>query len=120
MLFPNYVFLAGDPRRMNEVYEEQLVYRFLEFGGRLAVLTPQEVAWVRRLAGLSLPVTITSEQLQVGQAVEVFSGPMAGMRGRVVSEKSGDKLRISFPSLGCFAEVAVGSDQVRMVGCPVN
>ncbi|MEY3052116.1 MAG: hypothetical protein RLY31_1901 [Bacteroidota bacterium] len=115
VLFPHYVFVRTEESRMGGVFQANHVYRYLRFGGRPAVLTPSEVEWIQHLAGNPSPVTVHCEGLRLGQEVEVLTGPMAGMRGNVVSRQGGTKLQVAFPSLGCFAEVEIGGEQVRAV-----
>jgi transcriptional antiterminator RfaH len=115
VLFNNYVFVATDLKRRNDVFRVPNVFQYLRFNGRDAMLTPREASTIKQLAGLERLVEISYEQLRAGQVVEVLSGPFAGCHGKVASTNSGSRLQLELPSLGCFARVEVSGEDVMEI-----
>lgn len=115
VLFPNYVFIAADPARRNEVFQAGNILRYLRIGGRVAALSEQEVAMIKQLAGQETPVSIAYEGFRTGDKVEILSGSLAGYRGIVTGQNGARRLQVALPGLGCFAEVEVRDMEVRRV-----
>ena len=113
VLFNNYVFVATDAKRRNEVFRAANVFQYLRFDGRYATLTEKEAAMIKRLGRLEVPVEITYEQFRVGEAVEVLSGPLAGCCGTVMAVNGGSRLQLALPSLCCFANVELQCTEVK-------
>ncbi|NUQ23511.1 MAG: UpxY family transcription antiterminator [Saprospiraceae bacterium] len=115
VLFNNYVFVATDTKRRNEVFQVGNILKYVQFGGRVAALSEKEVAMIKRLAHVEAPVEITYEGFSVGETVEVLTGPLAGYCGTVMSVSGNTRLQLALPSLHCFANVEIQGLDVRKV-----
>ena len=110
VLFPHYVFVASDPRRRNEVFQAGHVLKYVSFGGRIATLSPREVELIHQLSSndtLPSPTPLQYRFTGAGEEVEILSGSLAGLRGRLKGRQGPASVRLELPSLGCFAEVEV-------------
>ena len=119
VLFNNYVFVATDAKRRNEVFQDGHILKYDQIAGRIATLSDKEVAMVKRLAHMEAPVEITYESFRVGEVEEVLSGPLAGHCGAVTAVNGSSRLQLALPSLQCFAQVEVKGEEVRRIGNPV-
>ena len=115
VLFPNYVFIAADPARRNEVFQAGNILRYLRIGGCIATLSEKETAMIRRLAHLEAPVQIAYEGFRGGEEVEVLSGSLTGYRGLVTGVNGARRLQVALPGLGCFAQVELRDTEVRRI-----
>lgn len=115
VLFNNYVFVATDAKRRNEVFQAGHILKYVQFAGRIATLSDKEAAMIKRLAHLEVSVEITYESFRVGEAVEVLTGPLAGYCGTVTAVSGNTRLQLALPSLQCFAQVEVKGEEVRRV-----
>ncbi|MBX2926842.1 MAG: UpxY family transcription antiterminator [Saprospiraceae bacterium] len=115
VLFNNYVFVATDAKRRNEVFQAGHILKYVQFAGRIATLSDKEAAMIKRLAHLEAPVEITYESFRVGEAVEVLTGPLAGYSGTVTAVSGNARLQLALPSLQCFAQVEVKGEEVKRV-----
>ncbi len=113
VLFNNYVFVAADEKRRNQVFLAGNVFKYLSFGGCMATLTAKEVAIIKSLSGLEAKVEITYEGLRVGDEVEIHSGRLAGFCGKIIGMSGSSRLQLELPSLHCFAQVEVRGLEVR-------
>lgn len=120
VLFNNYVFVATDPQHKNEVFRAGNIYGYLNFGGRAAVLTENEVTMVKRLSSLAEPIHITYEGFRLYEEVEILSGSLAGLRGVITAVHGSSRVQLALPSMQCFANVEVKGVQVRKVNNQVK
>jgi len=105
VLFPNYVFVSSEAQRKSKVFRASNVLNFVQFGGRIATLTEEEVDMVKALGQIENPVQIDYQRFTKGEEVEIQSGSLAGYRGQVLAVNGRKRIRLALPSLYCFAEV---------------
>jgi transcriptional antiterminator RfaH len=115
VLFSNYVFVATDHYRKNEVFQVGNIFKYVQFGGKIATLTAEEVALVKRLSRVTENVQISYESFAPGDEVEIVAGSLAGFRGRVTAVNGASRIQLALPSLYCFANVEVKGADVRRV-----
>jgi transcription antitermination factor NusG len=115
VLFNNYVFVATDQKHRNEVYQVGNVFGYLSFSGKAAILSDKEVKMIKQLCRLIEPVQISYDGIKVGDEVEVITGTLMGMYGKVIALNGSSKLQLALPSLHCFAHVELKEVEVRKV-----
>jgi transcriptional antiterminator RfaH len=114
-LFDGYLFLYSDRDAYHEALSTQRVVRGLS-------VPDQERLWddLRRLHGLiasGLPVT-PEPSLQAGQLVEIASGPLAGLCGRVVRSASGRRFIVEVDFIRRGASVLCDAMSLRPIEEP--
>jgi transcriptional antiterminator RfaH len=82
-LFASYVFLLADPEERIKALATQRVVRSLEVQGQKELWS--DLAQIDRLICAGLPVT-PEQKLYPGATVEIRTGPLAGLRGKVIRE----------------------------------
>ncbi|AEE48491.1 transcription termination/antitermination protein NusG [Haliscomenobacter hydrossis] len=115
VLFNNYVFVATDQQRRNEVYQVGNIFGYLQFGGRAALLTDKEVAMIKQFGHISEPVSISYDGFSRYDEVEIISGSLTGFRGIVTAVNGATRLQLALPSLHCFANVELKQTEIRRV-----
>lgn len=115
VLFNNYVFVAPEPSRHNEVFLAGNVLKYLRIGNQIATLSEQEAKMIRQLGHLEAPVHITYEGFEAGDEVEIHSGSLAGFQGIVSGKCGGARLQLALPGLGCFAMVEVEDTELKRI-----
>ena len=93
-LFPGYVFTRFPFRDRVRVLNTPGVARIVGFAGRPAPLEDQEIENLRVAVSSSLPLG-PWPFLKTGDRVIVRQGPLRGIEGRLVREKSGARLVIN-------------------------
>lgn len=98
-LFPGYVFLLADRDERIAALATKRVVRSLEVADQAELR--HDLGQVARMIATGRPVTAT-ERLVPGVAVEIHSGPLAGLRGVVERTASGHRLwvRVNFLQRG--------------------
>jgi transcription termination/antitermination protein NusG len=115
VLFTNYVFVATDPKRRNDVFQAGHVLKYIHFAGNIATLSEKEVAMVKRFGQIADPVHISYDGFQPGEEVEILTGSLAGFRGKVTAVNGNSRLQLALPSLQCFASVEVRGEELKRV-----
>ncbi|MCG8326437.1 MAG: UpxY family transcription antiterminator [Chitinophagales bacterium] len=115
VVFPNYVFVASDSKRRNMVFEVGNVFKFVQFGGRAAVLTEKDIHMVQQLGNQPRPVTIDYEGFGIGEEVEIISGSLTGYKGIIKAVNGNSRIKLALPSLCCFASVELNGVEVRKI-----
>jgi transcription antitermination factor NusG len=82
-LFAGYVFLLADHEERIKALATRRVVRSLEVQGQQELWS--DLAGVDRLISAGLPVT-PEQKLYPGALVEIRTGPLAGLRGKIIRE----------------------------------
>jgi transcription antitermination factor NusG len=103
-LFPSYVFLFGDRQERVSALSTNRIVRSLEVPDQ-AVLW-QDLRQIHRLIAAGLPITPES-RLTAGMMVEITSGPLAGLRGRILRNASGQRFVVQIDFIQRGASVVL-------------
>ncbi len=87
-LFSGYVFLFADPPGRLTALCTNRVVRSLEVADQTALW--RDLRQIYRLIAAGTPITPES-QLTSGARVEITSGPLAGLKGRIIRNASGNR-----------------------------
>jgi transcription antitermination factor NusG len=111
-LFPGYCFARFDPAESLPVLKCAGVVTLVSFNGRPAAIPDHEIDGVRTLLRTELKYD-ACPLIQEGQTVEVLSGPLRGVIGRLVRKGSHARLVISVGLIGQGVSVEVDAADVR-------
>jgi transcription antitermination factor NusG len=87
-LFPSYVFFFGDRQERVSALSTNRIVRSLEVPDQRVLW--QDLRQIHRLIAAGVPITPES-RLMSGMMVEITSGPLAGLRGRILRSASGQR-----------------------------
>ncbi len=111
-LFPGYCFARIDPADSLPVLKCAGVVRLVSFGGRPVAIPDSQVEGVRTLVGSELkydPCPLISE----GDDVLVVSGPLRGVRGRLLRKGAHARLVLNVDLIGQGVSVEVDAADIR-------
>lgn len=111
-LFPGYCFARIDPADSLPVLKCAGVVRLVSFEGRPAAIPDSQVEGVRTLVGSELkydPCPLIAE----GDEVVVVSGPLRGVRGRLLRKGSHARLVLNVDLIGQGVSVEVDAADIR-------
>jgi hypothetical protein len=112
------VFARFAPDDRAFVYSRSLfIIGGLEFGGELAIVTEQEMNWLRTLAASGATIS-EGEALHCGDRVRVQCGQLAGIEARLVDLDGESSLLVQFELLGRVLCAKVDRDQLRRTSWP--
>jgi transcriptional antiterminator NusG len=111
-LFPGYCFARFDPAAVLPVLKCSGVVAIVTIEGKPAPIAAREIEGIRRLVTSDLkydPCPLIKE----GAAVEVVSGPLRGVVGRLVRKGAHARLVLSVDLIGQAVSVEVDAADVR-------
>lgn len=117
-LFSCYVFLKGGLERRWEVLNTPGVYELLSNEGRPIAIPAAEIDAIRQVVNSGLPFE-PHPFLKVGERVRIKRGPLAGLQGLLVRQRSIYRLVLSIDMLGRAAAVEVDSCLVERLASPL-
>ena len=115
ILFKNYVFVKTNRRNKNRVFHAGSIYRYVQFEGQPATVSPREIQLIQNIGKANQPVEIACESFHVGEQVEITNGPLAGHQATITRCQGSRKLLLHLPNLHCFAKVELADVAVRRV-----
>jgi transcription termination/antitermination protein NusG len=111
-LFPGYCFARFDPAERLSVLTAPGVVNIVSFNSEIAPIPEQEIEGIRRLVATDLqydPCPLIRE----GMMVEVVSGPLKGVIGRLVRKGAHARLILAVDLIGQAVSVEVDAADVR-------
>jgi transcription termination/antitermination protein NusG len=111
-LFPGYCFARFDPAQRLSVLTATGVVNIVSFNNEIAAIPEQEIDGIRRLVATDLqydPCPLIRE----GMTVEVVSGPLKGVIGRLVRKGAHARLILAVDLIGQAVSVEVDAADVR-------
>jgi transcription antitermination factor NusG len=103
-LFPSYVFLFGDREERVGALSTNRIVRSLDVPDQGALW--RDLRQIHRLIAAGMPITPES-QLTSGMTVEITSGPLAGLRGRILRSASGRRFVVQIDFIQRGASVVL-------------
>jgi transcription antitermination factor NusG len=98
-LFPSYLFVYTLPHQVYNLTQISEVSRFISFGGELATVRQQEIDAIKLLLQKQADINAQPGLVKIGEQVTVKRGPLAGLKGLLVAQKTKDYVVIQLTSL---------------------
>lgn len=118
-LFPGYVFLRGDLERRLDILTTPGVHCLLSWGGQPAAIPDAEIEAVRRAVQTRLQLE-PWPFLRCGDRVRVTSGPLVGIEGIVIRQKSSCRLVLSVELLEKSIAVELDGTSLERISSQPN
>lgn len=112
-LFPGYVFLLADREQRVTALSTNRVVRALPVVDQPMLW--RDLAQIQRLIATGSPIT-PEERLMPGSAVEIKSGPLAGLKGIIVSHASGHRFIVAVDFIQRGASVTLDASYLQALG----
>lgn len=114
-LFNYYIFVQTTEKLRHEVFNHVGVTKYVSHAGKICTLSEEEIERVKRLCSFEGQLKIEKGLLNKGDEVEILEGHFMGLRAYLVTGGSKNKIKISIPSLSCFATVEMDKNNVQKV-----
>ncbi len=115
-LFKSYIFVQGGKQERYRAVQCVGVVRLVTFQGQLAVVRDEEIEMIRRILAEASDPESAPVEAGPGDTVEIESGPLAGLRGRIVEVQAAKRFLVSIPSISQGIRFNVDRWNVRKVG----
>lgn len=112
-LFYNYLFVRTTFEDRIKVFGVDGLVKYLSIGGKAAQLTSNEIERVKKLCLYEGGITAEPDYLSRGDEVEIQSGLLCGLRGRLILTEGKKKIKITITGLGCCVIADIEKETVR-------
>lgn len=113
-LFSGYVFVHVDERARITALELDGAMKYVSFGGKIAEVSERTIRSLRLMMTRSEDVRVEETALRLGQKVRVLRGPLAGLRGYLVSIRSSTRVAITVEGINRVVSVEVPVGDLAM------
>ncbi|MBK8349068.1 MAG: UpxY family transcription antiterminator [Saprospiraceae bacterium] len=111
-----YVFVYIDKGQYLPTLETEYVLKFLRQGKDLLAIPPSEIEILKRVSGDVEEVeAIDRHSPEPGEAVEVVSGHLAGMRGKILAKAGKKSFLVELKSIGFQLSINIDLKMLRTI-----
>jgi transcriptional antiterminator RfaH len=115
-LFRSYIFVRGNAEERYRAVQCIGVVRQVTFNGKLAVVRDEEIEMIRRILADAPDTDSRPVSLSVGDDVEIETGPLAGLRGRLEEVRGETRFLVSITSIAQGIHFNVDRWNIRKIG----
>ncbi len=112
-LFKSYIFVCIEQKDYYSVLQIQGAVKYITFENKAVAIPPQQIDAIRYYLSEKIPEEIDSYQWEKGQKVEVISGSMAGLLGRLIEIKGKHWLIIEIEAIGHSLNIKIQKSKLR-------
>ncbi|HRO74114.1 MAG TPA: UpxY family transcription antiterminator [Saprospiraceae bacterium] len=113
-LINNYVFVQIKSSEYITVLETEYIYRFVRQGKNLISIPENEIDILKRIVGdIESMEVLDVHSVAVGEEVEVISGQLTGLRGKIVSKWGKKKFVVELKNIGYLFHVQMDLAMLR-------
>ena len=111
-----YVFVNIEAQERIKVLETENVMRFIKPGQKLITIPEEEINVLKRIVGdETLEIEIVEFSPQIGDNIEIISGTLSGLKGKLVSAGNKKNVVISLENLGYQFHVNVDLKMIQRI-----
>jgi len=114
-LLANYAFVKITRKEYSSIFETQGFLSFVNFSGTLVSISEKEIEILKHIVEEEEILNCSTEDFTLGDWVEIKSGQLAGMKGRLVEEKGKRGFVVQFDRLGIYLTIAVEHHLLRKI-----
>ena len=107
-LFPGYVFVNISRSEYDNTLKTSNVVCYITFEGKAAIIRTQNIENLKQILEQDkIQVELTTEDLVLGDKVEILSGPLMGLKGELVEFKGKKKVGIKIKQINYTVMVEI-------------
>ncbi len=114
-----YIFVKITKEQYVTVLATEHVINFVRFSKNLISIPDAEIEVIKRVLGTNLEMSVEKTLFSKGDTVEIASGPLVGLRGRLVDNQRKKEVLIELERLGYSMRVSVNPVLLNRVGALV-
>ena len=114
-LFKSYIFVYVDQHDYYKALQIQGAVKYISFEGKAVAIPPTQIDAIRYYLSEKEPEEIDFNQWKKGQKVEVISGSMAGLIGKMVQLKGKNWLIIEIEAIGHSINIQIPKSKIKPI-----
>jgi len=119
-LISGYCFVYISGGEYDKVLQIANVVCFVTFEGKAAKIPDEQIDYLKRLLSHSdVEVSVSHENYEPGQEVEVIAGPMLGLRGELIKARGKQKFILRFQQINSIFTVVIDKKDLTFIPNPV-
>ena len=112
-LFSGYIFTRIPWKEMDKISFTEGVLNYVRMDGAPAFLHEYEVESIKSILQHGIQAEVTDSQFELGDFIEIASGPLKGLTGNIIQYRGNNKLAVSITQLGKTLMVSLPAGYVR-------
>ncbi len=116
-LISGYLFVRISRMEYDRVLQSNHIVSYVRFEGKAAIIPDKQIEFLKLMLNQDvLDIELVQEDFSPGQMIEIISGPLIGLQGKLIRTKGKDKLAVELGQLGYSVLVEIASTNVRIMG----
>jgi transcription antitermination factor NusG len=95
-----YVFVMIKKSEYVKVLETEHVLKFIKQGKEMVAIPQEEINVLKRIEGFDGEILPNSDEFEIGEEVQIKSGSLAGLKGKLVSRHGSKTFIVEIASIG--------------------
>lgn len=115
-LFKSYVFINVEiEKAFYQVKGVPGVVNFVSFGKNPVKVDFREINLLKLIDFENLPVEANNMELEVGNLIEVFDGPLRGIKGKYLNDKGANQMIVELNSINQSIVLTINRKHIRKI-----
>lgn len=115
-LISGYLFVHISRKEYDLVLRSNYVVSYVRFEGKAAIIQDCQIESLKIMLNQEdLEISVSHETLEIGQQIEVVSGPLIGLQGKLVKIKGKNKVALTIEQLGYSAVIEISTENIRII-----
>jgi len=110
-----YVFVKITMAQYVKVLETQYVMSYIKQRQNLISIPDEEINLLKRIVGEMEDISAEHIEMNVGDEVEILSGNLTGIRGRLIESEGKNKFVVHLESIGYQLSMIIDKSQLRLL-----
>lgn len=98
-LFKSYLFIKVSISYYYDILNTEGIVKFVNFEKTPVVVNEKEISLIKQILGSEIAIEVMNEDFVVGANIEIISGPMHGVKGFIIENRSNSQVLVSLQSI---------------------
>lgn len=114
-LFRSYVFVHISQKEYYRVLVVPGASRYVTFEGKAVPIPPQQIEAIKQYLNESELRVVDENDWEIGQTVEIMTGKLTGLKGKLVEAKGKKKVKIIIDAVNSAITLNIPKNQLRVI-----
>lgn len=115
-----YIFVKIIKGQYVPVLETEHVVKFTKIGRDLLAIPEREINIIKRVVGEGLEISMEQADFTIGDDVEIISGNLTGLKGKLMSLDGKNKFAVALDNIGFSLTMSVDASLLNKIRRPVQ